>query len=203
MERIAPLGLAQAGDNVGLLAGDPGAIVRRALLCVDLTADVAAEAIRQRADLVVAYHPPLFKPISRLNAAGRGTDAHVFACIANGIAVYSPHTALDAAEGGTNDVLASLCNIRDPQPVETADEPGEDECKVIVFVPAAEVDAVAEAMFAAGAGRIGEYEKCSFRVAGQGTFLGSDQTKPAIGQAGAFERVDEIRLEAVVPAGRV
>ncbi|UCG15183.1 MAG: Nif3-like dinuclear metal center hexameric protein, partial [Phycisphaerales bacterium] len=144
-----------------------------------------------------------FKPISRLNAASRDTDAHVFACIAHGVAVYSPHTALDAAEGGTNDVLASLCNVKDPEPVEIADEPGEGECKVIVFVPAAEVDAVAEAMFAAGAGRIGEYDKCSFRVAGQGTFLGSDQTKPTIGQAGAFERVDEVRLESVAPAGRV
>jgi len=147
-----PLGLAQDWDNVGLLAGDPAAAVRRVLVCVDLTADVVAEAGRRRAQMVVAYHPPLFKPVSRLNAAGPGTDAHVFACVARGIAIYSPHTALDAAEGGTNDVLAGLCRVRNPAPIEFVDSPGPRECKLVVFVPSAEVYAVAEAMFAAGAG---------------------------------------------------
>jgi len=151
----------------------------------------------------VAYHPPLFKPISRLNAASRGTDAIVFRCIAQGIAIYSPHTALDAAEGGTNDVLARLCEVPDPMPLEWTESPGPPECKVVVFVPAAEVDRVAEAMFAAGAGRIGQYSRCSFRVAGQGTFLGSDESNPAVGKAGHFETVAELRLESVIPESRM
>ena len=203
MEKIAPLGLAQDWDNVGLLAGDPAAVVRRVLVCVDLTAGVVAEVGQRKAQMVVAYHPPLFKPISRLNAASQGTDAHVFACIAKGVAIYSPHTALDAADGGTNDVLAGLCHVKNPAPIEFVDSPGPCECKMVVFVPPAEVDAVAEAMFAAGAGHIGQYSRCGFRLAGQGTFLGSAETNPTVGQAGRFERVDEIRLETVVPEARV
>ncbi|MBN1510847.1 MAG: Nif3-like dinuclear metal center hexameric protein [Phycisphaerae bacterium] len=203
LERLAPPALAQPWDNVGLLAGDPAAPARLVLLCIDLTPAVVDEAVRRRASLVVAYHPPLFKPVSRLNAASHGTDAAVFRCIARGIAVYSPHTALDAAEGGTNDVLAGLCEIRDPMPVEWAEAPGAAECKMVVFVPEAEADRVAEAIFAAGAGRIGQYSKCSFRLPGQGTFLGSDESNPTIGQAGHFERVDEIRLEVVTPEARV
>jgi dinuclear metal center YbgI/SA1388 family protein len=203
LEALAPLERARSWDNVGLLAGDPNATVRRVLLCIDLTADVLAEAIRAKVDLVVAYHPPIFRPISRLSAASRGTDAQVFGCVSAGIAIYSPHTALDCADGGTNDVLAGLCGAKDASPIEFVDDPGRHECKVVVFVPAEEVDTVAEAMFAAGAGRIGEYAKCSYRVGGQGTFLGSDATRPTIGQAGRFERVDEIRLETVVPRASV
>jgi dinuclear metal center YbgI/SA1388 family protein len=203
LERMAPPALAQPWDNVGLLAGDPAAPARLALLCIDLTSAVADEAERRHANLVVAYHPPLFKPVTRLTAAGPGTEAVVFRCIARGIAVHSPHTALDAAEGGTNDVLARLCELRDPAPLEWIDPPGGPDCKVVVFVPPAEADDVAEAMFAAGAGRIGQYSKCSFRFPGQGTFLGSDETNPAVGQAGRFERVEELRLEAVAPESAV
>jgi dinuclear metal center YbgI/SA1388 family protein len=203
LERIAPPSLAAEWDNVGLLAGDPGSAVSRVLVCIDLTADVVAEAIDRSAQVIVAYHPPLFRPVHRLIADRRKVDAHVFDCIAHGIAIYSPHTALDAADGGTNDVLAALCDVVDPQPVEWADTPGERECKLVVFVPTEEVDTVAEAMFAAGAGHIGEYSKCSYRLSGEGTFLGSDATNPTIGAAGRFERVAEIRLESVVPESRV
>lgn len=203
LETLAPLERARSWDNVGLLAGDPDATVCRVLLCIDLTANVVAEAVRGKVQLVVAYHPPIFRPITRLSAASRGTDAQVFGCVSAGIAVYSPHTALDCADGGTNDVLANLCGVRDATPIEFMDDPRCDECKVVVFVPAEEVDTVAEAMFAAGAGHIGEYTKCSYRVSGHGTFLGSDATRPTIGHAGRFERVDEIRLETVVPRASV
>jgi len=111
--------------------------------------------------------------------------------------IYAMHTALDAAEGGTNDVIAGLCGIKQAEPFE--DVPAEpSQAKVVVFVPPDEVDRVAEAMFAAGAGRIGDYEKCSFRLRGTGTFFGAEGTDPTIGQRGRLERVDEIRLEAVV-----
>ncbi len=203
LERIAPLGLAEEWDSVGLLAGDPAAAVRRVLLCIDLTAAVVLEAIDRAVQMVIAYHPPLFRPVSRLVADRRRTDAHVFDCIAHGVAIYSPHTALDAAAGGTNDVLAALCGVTDPRPVHRVAAPGEAECKVVVFAPASEVDAVAEAMFAAGGGHIGDYARCSYRLSGEGTFQGSDDTNPTIGQAGRFERVSEIRLECVVPQARV
>jgi len=200
MEAISPTALAQSWDNVELIAGDTQATLRRVLLCIDLTGDVIAEGIRDKADVILAYHPPILKPISSLRVPGTGTDAAVFRCIRSGIAVYSTHTSLDAAEGGTNDVIAHLCGIKTTEPLEYVDEPKEAEVKVVVFVPGDVVETVADAMFDAGAGQIGDYSRCSYRSVGQGTSFGNETTDPAIGRRGKMEFVDEIRLEAIVPS---
>lgn len=203
MERVAPVALAQDWDNVGLLAGDPKAELRRVLLCIDLTRAVVDEARRGRFNLVMAYHPPIFKPLSRLLASSPGTDALVFCCIEFGVAIYSTHTALDAAKGGTNDVLAGLCGAADTRPLEWSEAGRPSMCKFVVFVPHDSVDRVAEVMFAAGAGRIGEYTHCAFRTKGQGSFLGGEGANPAVGKKGRLEFVDETRLETVVPVTRL
>ncbi len=196
MGHVAPLGLAQDWDNVGLLAGDRSAAVERVLLCIDMTSAVVEEAIKKRVQFVMAYHPTLFKPVSRLTVPGHGTDGLMFRCIANGIAVYSMHTALDAAEGGTNDVLAELCGVKETEPMEYLFAE-EHQVKIVVFVPTDEADVVAGAMFEAGAGWIGDYERCSFRIPGTGTFLGGAGTEPTIGLAGRYESVQEVRVEMV------
>ncbi|HEY3244144.1 MAG TPA: Nif3-like dinuclear metal center hexameric protein [Phycisphaerae bacterium] len=210
LEKIAPLARAQKWDNVGLLAGDRRQIIRGALLCIDLTPAVVDEAIRQHVGLVLAYHPPIFKPISRLIAPSAGTDALVWRCIVHGMAIYSMHTALDAAPGGTNDVIAEACGIQKSRPIEypivgadPAAPHSASEHKLVVFVPAEAVERVADAIFTAGAGRIGDYERCSFRLRGEGTFLGSDSTAPVVGKPGRYEHVSEVRLEAVTPARRL
>jgi hypothetical protein len=74
--------------------------------------------------------------------------------------------------------------------------------KLVVFVPAEALDAVREAVFAAGAGRIGGYERCSWYAEGTGTFFGGDATSPTVGERGVEERVPELRLETVFPAER-
>lgn len=200
IEAIAPPALAQSWDNVGLLAGDMDARVRRVTLCVDLTPTVVDEAIHEKVDLVLAYHPPIFKPVSSLRVPSPETDAAVFRCIRHGIAIYATHTACDAAAGGTNDVLASLCGVRQTEPIEYVDDPSKSQVKLVVFVPPLEVERVAEAMFAAGAGRIGDYRRCSYRLMGQGTFFGGEGTSPAVGERGRTEYMDEIRLETIVSA---
>lgn len=200
LEALAPLRLAQTWDNVGLLAGDPAARIERALLCIDLTPVVVAEARREKAALVLAYHPPLFKPVGRFLANSNGTDAILFRCIEAGIAVYALHTALDAAEGGTNDVVASMCGIASPDPLEYVDVVGQSQAKLVAFVPDAALEKVADALFSAGAGRIGNYTNCSFRLTGTGTFLGGESTNPAVGARGRREIVEETRLEVVVPS---
>ncbi len=197
MDAIAPLRWAEAWDNVGLIVGDPAAVAARVLLCIDLTSAVLAEAVSLRCDAVVAYHPPIFDGLKKL-AAGE----IAFEAARRGIAVYSPHTALDVATGGTNDVLAELVGIQNTQPLKPAAAKAR-HCKLVTFAPHAAAEAVAEALFEAGAGRIGEYEKCSFRSEGTGTFLGSAGTRPAVGKAGAFERAPEVRIEVVVPLSRV
>src|SRR5271155_5501853 len=106
LEAIAPLAHAEDWDNVGLLAGDPDAPLTRALVCIDCTPAVVVEAVTARCEAIVAYHPPLFRPISRLT---RGSV--VYEIVRRGLSIYSPHTALDAAPGGTNDTLADAIGM--------------------------------------------------------------------------------------------
>ena len=118
-----------------------------------------------------------------------------------GVAVYSPHTAFDNTNGGINDLLALRLGLVEIEPLRRT--PADGQLKVVVFVPEKDLQRVADAMFAAGAGHIGEYRECSFRLAGVGTFFGSDAANPTIGQKGRREEVNEWRLEAVCPASRV
>ena len=106
LREIAPIELAAEWDNVGLLVRPfaAGRTVGRALLCVDMTVGVVAEAKAKKADLVVSYHPPIFQGLKKLHADG-GVQEAVLAAAAAGIAVYSPHTALDAAPNGLCDWL--------------------------------------------------------------------------------------------------
>jgi dinuclear metal center YbgI/SA1388 family protein len=197
MEELAPTRFAEAWDNVGLLVGDPARAVTRVLLAIDYTADVAEEARREKCDAVVAYHPPIFDGLKKVTAGSAVYDA-----IRDGLAIYSPHTALDVAAGGTNDVLADALGMTDRAPLRPA--PARDtQYKLVVFVPEANLEEVSRALFDAGAGRIGNYSACSFRARGKGTFYGEAGANPAVGEAGRLEQVDEVRLETVLPIARV
>ena len=105
LRRIAPEHLAAEWDRVGLHLGDPEWDLGRALLCIDLTEPVLDEAEAHGAGLIVAYHPPIFAPLSALTTTGWKQRLILRAARA-GIAVYSPHTALDSAAGGVTDFLA-------------------------------------------------------------------------------------------------
>jgi len=199
LESIAPLGLAQTWDNVGLLLGDPDGPLQRILLTVDVTAAVVAEAQKLKADLIVCYHPLIWEPLKRITR--NGPEAKVHTLIQNNIAVYCVHTALDVAPGGVNDGLAEALGIAAPEPIgDYVDDPEGPHYKLVTFVPQEYVAAVSEALFQAGAGRIGHYSHCGFQTEGTGTFLPLDGAHPAIGQTGRHEAVAEIKLESVVHA---
>jgi len=198
LEQIAPPDLAADWDNVGLLVGDRQADARCLMLCIDLTEQVLAEATRAGAKMVMAYHPVIFKSISRVTAS----DAPVVhGAVSRGVAVYCMHTALDAAPGGTNDVLAEALGLVDIRPIEPVVRAG--RYKMVVFTPPGELQRVADAAFEAGAGMIGNYERCSFSTGGRGTFRGLAGSRPTIGKSGRDETVEELRLEVVVPAGKL
>jgi len=198
LEQIAPPGGAEEWDNIGLLIGDRGANVRKVMLCIDLTPEVLSEAIAAKVQMVMAYHPVIFKPVSRVTA-----DANevVYEAARRGISVYSMHTALDVAPGGTNDVLADAMGLRRRKPLEPSTGPG--ECKIVVFCQADEVADVAQAAFTAGAGVIGNYTDCAFFGYGIGSFTGGSESNPTIGRTGQGEAVEEIRLEVICPPARV
>jgi dinuclear metal center YbgI/SA1388 family protein len=167
------------------------------MLCIDLTPAVLREVQSRRAELVLAYHPPIFEAIKTVRADRQEV---IFQAVRSNIAVYSIHTALDVLPGGTSDALADMVDLIDRKPVEMIETKRTGlKSKFVVFVPydIQQVEKVSLAIFGAGAGRIGEYSCCSFLSAGNGTFLGSKNSHPAVGKAGEFETVEEMRIEVV------
>lgn len=199
MESFAPPHLAEPWDNVGLIVGDPRQAISRVMLTIDYTPLVAEEAREAGCDCIIAYHPPIFEPIKRVTVGG--STGLIHDAIRRGVAIYSPHTALDVADGGTNDVLADALALTARRPLKTRDGKP-THYKLVTFVPSESLEKVAAALFAAGAGRIGNYSHCSFRTTGTGTFFGEQGTDPAVGQAGRLEQVDEIRIETLVEISR-
>jgi dinuclear metal center YbgI/SA1388 family protein len=196
LEQFAPSELAADWDNVGLLLGDPAAEVHRIMTCLTVTPESAAEAVEAGAELIVTHHPVLFRPIQRLTTASPQARI-LLELIQAGVAVYSPHTAFDNTVGGINEILAGCLELVDLQPLRRRE--GRREYKVVVFVPETDLARVSDALFAAGAGHIGQYSECSFRQSGIGTFFGSEATNPALGQKGRREEASEWRLEAICP----
>ncbi len=197
LDSIAPPVLAADWDNVGLLVGDGGADVKKLMLCIDLTEEVLAEAVAAKAQMVMAYHPVIFKPVSRITS---GCSPVVYQAVRQGIAVYSTHTALDAAPGGTNDVLADVLGIGPRRVLEPLSRSG--QCKIVTFLPGDDLSRVAEAAFGAGAGRIGNYYDCAFFCHGIGTFCGEEGTRPSIGRPCEHEVTEELRFEVIAPRER-
>lgn len=200
LNALYPPGLAEEWDNVGLQVGDPGAEIQRVLICLDAEEIAIAEAERFDAQAVVSHHPLLHRPLKRLTP-GDETGRVLFRAIRSGIAVVSAHTNLDRAADGLNDWLAERLELSGTQPLE---RPKSGEFyKLVVFVPAGHEGELLEALFAAGAGQIGAYDRCSFRTRGTGSFRGNDTTMPFIGRPGEFEETEELRLETIVPAPRL
>lgn len=116
LNEISPLHLAEPWDNVGLLIKPTKPlVVKSAIITNDLTEKVMAEAIENEVNLIISYHPPIFKPLKRL-VGGTWKETIVTNCIESGMALYSPHTALDAIKGGINDWLVEsfgeLANVK-------------------------------------------------------------------------------------------
>ena len=182
-------------DNVGILAGDPTAPVRSVLVALDATPAAVALCGRMRPDLILTHHPVIFSPLKSVRP-DQGDSSAAYSLLRMGVAVISAHTNADVAPRGVSWAVARRIGLREIRPL----LPGEpsDGCKVVVFVPPDRADDVMAALSEAGGGRIGAYSRCSFRVAGWGTFHPAESASPFAGRAGREERIEEIRLEAVV-----
>lgn len=206
MQSIAPLSYAEAWDKVGLLAGDATRTLGGpVLLTIDLTEAVMAEAIAMQASAIIAYHPPIFEPLARITDA-TPRQRIILRAVEHHIAIYSPHTALDAIPGGVCDWLCEgISGSATPGKINGdvraltphPQQPVSQQCKIVTFVQGREVEQVRAALATAGAGIIGNYQVCSFSAEGEGTFLGNDASTPAVGKAGQLEHVRECRLEMV------
>ena len=199
LESLAPLEYAEEWDNVGLLVGSREWNANSILLTIDLTEDVMDEAIDAGVHMIVSYHPPIFSALKSITDSDVKLRVVLKAAGAR-ISIYSPHTALDAAPDGVNDWLASCVGQGDVRALQSHEFlPETEQCKIITFCPAEAVDNIRNGLAASGAGRIGNYQLCSFEIPGHGTFLGGEATSPAVGRRGSLQRVDEIRLEMVCP----
>ena len=190
-----PPGDAADWDQVGTHVGTPDDVVTAVLVCLDVTAEVVDEAIDVGADLILGHHPLLFRPLARLTpetAAGR-VALHA---ARTGRAIVAAHTNFDVAIGGTSDPVVELLDLRAVKPLRPLAAP--TPTKLVTFVPTEATDDVLSAISDAGAGTIGEYTSCSFRVAGTGTFRPSDQANPAAGERLRLNAVSEDRLEVLV-----
>ena len=202
IESVAPPALSEPWDNTGLLIGTPSdKLDGPVLLTIDLSDAVLSEAIELGAGAILAYHPPIFSGMKRFTPDSR-EGRLVLACAGKGIAVYSPHTALDAAENGLAEWLVRLAGAgTDLAPITASEslDPQQSH-KIVTFIPAEHAERLRDALASAGAGNIGGYSSCSFTIEGTGSFFGNDGTKPAAGKAGKLETVRELRLEMVAPA---
>ena len=195
-ERIAPPSLSEAWDNCGLQVGDPAAEVSRVLVALTPLPEVFEEAEEKGANFLLFHHPLVFDPIKTIDTSAYPGDLLARA-IRNDLAVYAAHTSYDAAPAGVSVALAETIGLSGPLRVIA---PRGELRKLAVFVPEEAVDAVARALAEAGAGVIGDYTECTFRTCGTGTFRGGDETNPYLGERGQLEKVEEVRIETVVPA---
>lgn len=196
LEQLAPPAYQESYDNATLICGDRNTTLKGILCTLDCTEDVVQEAISLGANLIVAHHPIVFKGLKSLT--GRNyVERTVIKAIKNDIALYAIHTNLDHVATGVNKRICDrlgLTNTKILQPKKQILN------KLVFFVPVKDKNSVLDAVFAAGAGQIGEYRDCSFQVEGMGTYTPSENANPHIGQPGTPQYEKEVRIEVILPA---
>lgn len=205
VEEVAPLAWQEAWDNAGWQVApfEPNATeCTGTLLALDVNEDVLRQAVETRCNLVVSHHPLLFKGVKRVVGA-TAQERILLDAVRHGIAVYAAHTNLDAAPQGVNFRLAERLGLERVRVL----APREGELlKLVFFTPEAQVDRVRQAVWDAGAGGIGNYDRCSYNSTGIGTFRAvSEDCRPFVGAIGELHGEPEVRTEVIVPkylAGR-
>ncbi len=195
LEQLAPKAYQENYDNAGLITGHADWRVNGVLTTLDCTEPIVEEAIRRKANLIVAHHPIVFRPLKSL-VPNSYVTLTLEKAIKSDIAIYAVHTNLDSVLGGVNRIIADRIGLTNQRIL----DPRRDTlAKLVTFVPKDHVEQVMQALYRAGAGSIGEYVDCSFRSEGTGTFTPSDRAQPHIGEAGKSETVDETRVEVILP----
>lgn len=198
--RLSPIVAGAASwDQVGLQLGDPSEPVEGIGVCHEVTDEVIDRATTDGIGLLVAYHPLLFSPTTRL-VAGPTPTGRAHRLVRAGVSLFVVHTGWDAHPGGTADALADALGLADVRPFGADD--GAAHLKVVTFVPQAHVAGLIDALAGAGAGTIGEYASCAFTVPGHGTFEPGPGTDPHVGEVGLLNRVEEQRVEMILPLSR-
>lgn len=190
LEELAPPAYALDFDNVGLLVGNKTTKITGVLVTLDTLEAVVDEAISKKCNLIVSFHPIIFKGLKKLTGKTY-VERVVMKAIKNDIAIYSIHTALDNALQGVNNMICNQLELINnhiliPQNATIK--------KLTTYVPKAEAEKLRTAIFNAGAGSLGNYDNCSFNVEGIGTFNGNEQSSPVKGKKGELHFENETKI---------
>ncbi|MFA5814692.1 MAG: Nif3-like dinuclear metal center hexameric protein [Bacteroidales bacterium] len=199
IEFKAPLGLQEPYDNSGLLTGRRDQEVTGILICLDVIPEILDEAAKLGCNFILSHHPPFFSGMKQFSGNSLQEEILIRA-IRNDIILYACHTNLDSVIDGVSGRMADklgLINQRILVPRE------DDLVKLVCFIPASHLEAVSQAIFAAGAGSIGKYDNCSFLVSGNGTFKAGEGAHPFTGSIGTVHYEPETRFETILPKHRL
>ena len=195
LEEIAPLSYQEDYDNSGLIIGDKEEKIKGVLITLDCTEDVVNEAINNQCNLIITHHPIIFKGLKKINN-NNYIERTVITCIKNNISVYAIHTNLDNIYDGVNARIAEMLGLRKTKIL----SPKNDLLRqLVVYCPVKESDILKDALFTAGAGSMGNYEKCSFSLIGTGSFHPNQGADPFVGKKGKINFEKEKRIEVVYP----
>jgi dinuclear metal center YbgI/SA1388 family protein len=191
LEEMAPLAYAEDFDNVGLLVGNQNDEATGVLVCHDALESVIDEAIAKKCNLVVCFHPILFSGLKKITGKNY-VERAVLKAIKNDIAIYAVHTALDNHKNGVNKIFCNALGLKNTKVL----VPKQNFIqKLVTYTIPENVEKVRNALFDAGAGKIGNYEDCSFNSQGIGTYMGNENSNPEIGERFEFVEAPEIKIE--------
>lgn len=196
IESKYPTSLAYSWDNVGLLVGEYEKEVKKILVTLEANEKVVDEAIKNKVDLIITHHPFIFSKINRVNSQDL-KGRLIIKLIKNNISIYSMHTNFDIAQDGLNDYFMEImgfenCEILEETTYETL-------YKLAVYVPKTHEELIREVLGKNNAGFIGNYSHCTFNTPGIGTFKPEEGTNPYIGSINQIEKVEEVKIETIVP----
>lgn len=195
LEEKAPVSLQESYDNAGLLTGNPAWECKGVLCTLDATEEVVMEAVQKGCNLVVAHHPIIFSGLKKINGKNY-VERTIIAAIKNDIAIYAIHTNLDNILDGVNHQVADRLGLINRKIL--SPKAGQ-LLKLFTFAPLEHAEKIRSALFAAGAGNIGNYSEASFNADGTGTFKGAENTNPFVGEPGKRHEEKETKIEVILP----
>lgn len=195
LESIVPPDFQESYDNSGIQVGDIESNVNSVLLSLDVTEEIIDEADSKGCGMIITHHPLIFKPIKSISGKTY-IEKIILKAIRKNISIYSMHTNLDIIKGGVSYRMAEKMQLENIKVLVPLDN---KLLKLVVFVPADYAEKLRDAIFNAGAGHIGNYDRCSYNVQGEGTFRAGPGTDPFKGEKGSKHTETEIRIETVLP----
>lgn len=195
IEQYAPLALQEDYDNSGVQVGRIDIECKGALLCLDVTPSIIDEAISRNCNLIISHHPLLFKGLKRITGSSN-VEKSVIKAISSGITVYSCHTSMDNATDGVSWQMGKKLGL---QNITVLDKMDGKMLKLATMAPISHAQIIKKALASAGAGKIGNYDSCSFTTEGNGCFRPLSGANPYVGELSHLHTEQESKIEVILP----